>query len=66
LFLVKTDMSVPKVNKEECSGCGVCVGECPTEAITLEDNIPVFDPEKCTECGSCVDACPTGALSMDN
>ena len=56
-------MSVPKVNLDDCNGCGSCAGECPTEAITLEDNHPVFDEDKCSNCNACVDACPTGAIT---
>ena len=56
-------MAVPKLNKDDCSGCGSCAGECPTEAITLVDNFPVTDPDKCSDCNACVDACPTSALS---
>ena len=25
------------VNADECSGCGSCVDECPSEAITIDE-----------------------------
>ena len=28
-----------KINKDECVGCGTCVEECPSEAITMVDDI---------------------------
>jgi ferredoxin len=43
---------------DECIACGVCVDECPVEAISEGDDIYVIDPELCTDCGSCADVCP--------
>lgn len=53
-----------KVDPEKCSGCGSCVDVCPTEAITLEDDVAVVDPEECTDCASCVDECPEEAIEL--
>jgi ferredoxin len=47
---------------DECAACGVCIDECPTEAISEGDPIYVIDPEKCSDCAACVDVCPTGAI----
>ncbi|VVB50765.1 Ferredoxin [uncultured archaeon] len=54
-----------KVNNEECTGCGICVDECPATAIELKNDKAKVDPEECTECGTCVDACPNTAISME-
>jgi len=57
---------VAKVNKDECVGCGTCVDECPSEAISMsDDDIAVVDADVCSECGMCVDACPTEAITME-
>ncbi|HUV81865.1 MAG: 4Fe-4S dicluster domain-containing protein [ANME-2 cluster archaeon] len=54
-----------KVDKDECTGCGTCVEECPTEAISLnDDDIAVVNADDCTECGLCVDSCPTSAITL--
>lgn len=54
-----------QVNKDECTGCGICVETCPVEAITLNDNdIAEVDEGACTECGACVDECPSEAISL--
>ena len=57
-----------EVDKELCSGCGVCVGVCPFDAIRLEksddDLIMVIDDLKCKRCGLCVTSCPSGAISI--
>ncbi len=52
-----------KIDKEKCTGCGICVDACPQEAISLKD-IAETDAEKCTDCGTCVEECPNDAISM--
>lgn len=46
----------PKGNKQ-CTECGVCVKQCPTQAITPE--MPrKTDKSKCISCGRCITVCP--------
>ncbi len=59
-------MAIPKVNKEECTGCEECVEECPAEAIKVVDDVAVIDSNECTECSACVDTCPAEALTEDD
>ena len=58
-------MSVPVVDADICTACGICVDECPSSCYDLEDVARLNRPDDCTECGTCVDACPNGAISMD-
>lgn len=46
---------------EECVSCGVCLDECPVDAISEGEDIYVIDLELCTECGSCAEVCPVDA-----
>lgn len=39
-----------------CTGCGICVRACPTQAITVDGGIAV-DGSKCTRCGACAESC---------
>lgn len=48
---------------ERCSVCGICVEECPLQAIRKEGDDYIIDPELCTECGYCSDICPEDAIS---
>ena len=54
-----------KVDKEKCSGCESCVGECPSEAIKMIDEKADVDADACVDCGVCVDTCPVEAISME-
>ena len=58
-------MSVPVVDPNLCTACGICVDECPSSCYDLEDVARLNRPEDCTECGLCVDACPNGAITQD-
>ncbi|AKB86132.1 MULTISPECIES: 4Fe-4S binding protein [Methanococcoides] len=54
------------INRDECVGCGTCVDDCPSEAISMDgDNIAVVDNDECLDCGACVDSCPTDAITME-
>lgn len=56
-------VSVPRVNPEQCIGCGKCAEICQFGAIAcLKGKVLVF-PELCHSCGGCLLVCPTGALS---
>jgi len=41
-----------------CDGCGVCVFNCPTDALKLETGLIHVDPERCTHCLRCNQFCP--------
>jgi len=53
------------VNQALCSGCRICNGLCPFNAITFieDDKVTSINPALCQGCGTCVAACPAGAIS---
>ena len=53
------------VDQEQCSGCRICNGLCPFNAIAYieDDQVSYINPALCQGCGTCVAACPAGAIS---
>lgn len=45
-----------------CIGCGICVKNCPNQAIKVENFHAIIDYEKCTGCGICKEKCPKKAI----
>jgi heterodisulfide reductase subunit A len=60
------DGIIARVDTDQCVGCGICIKQCPFQAIVEEE----IDGEKkarvveaaCKGCGVCAGACPTGAI----
>ncbi|MDR0303677.1 MAG: 4Fe-4S binding protein [Chitinispirillales bacterium] len=52
---------MPKINKEECDGCGACVAVCPKSAVIMPDTA-VIDAALCIDCKICKNVCPLGAI----
>jgi len=52
----------------ECTGCGLCVYECPTGALTAEqdgDTWRLFFRQTCIACNQCVEICPEKCLVLE-
>ncbi|HEY82631.1 MAG TPA: NADH-quinone oxidoreductase subunit NuoF [Dehalococcoidia bacterium] len=44
---------------DKCQGCGICLRDCPAEAIAGGKRmVHVIDQDKCIKCGTCLDVCP--------
>jgi len=65
---VELEPTIALINEEACSGCRICVGLCPYNAITFDDNAnrAVITNAFCKGCGVCVAACPSGAIEQQN
>jgi heterodisulfide reductase subunit A2 len=52
------------VLEEQCSGCRICNGLCPFNAISFAAarNVSEINAALCQGCGTCVAACPAGAI----
>lgn len=53
------------IRPDLCTGCGLCISECPEGAISGQKKEPhVIDPKQCTRCRLCYDVCPEGAVEI--
>lgn len=57
---------MPWVNEEMCTGCGICVDECPVGAMSLSEDTARINDEECIRCGRCHDVCPEDAVRHDS
>jgi len=56
-------VSIPKVDPEKCTGCGLCGEICQYSAIVVLKTNPLIFPELCHGCGGCWEVCPVGAIT---
>lgn len=54
------------INEEKCTGCGVCIPDCPEGALQLIDGkARLVSDLFCDGLGACIKACPTGAMTTE-
>jgi len=60
-----------ELDSSRCTGCGLCAGECPTEALVISSSEEtdafqlIFKHGNCVVCGQCVEICPEKCLRME-
>ena len=54
----------PKLRKELCKGCGLCVEVCPASALALSERLVEFDYRACIRCYCCQEMCPEGSIKV--
>lgn len=53
------------IDPEKCTGCGLCVKVCPTQATSGEKKKPhSIDNALCTRCGACIESCKFDAITV--
>lgn len=57
-FIRETDV-------ELCNGCGDCVGVCPVNAVTMQNDTAIVDKDWCIGCGVCIRYCTTSAIRLE-
>lgn len=56
--------SRPKINYDECVGCGECSRCCPPKAMDMSSGKPKIDESKCIKCFCCQELCPKKAVKI--
>lgn len=57
-------MGKPVIDPDLCTACGICVDECPSSALDLQEISVLARPDDCTECGTCEEVCPNEAITL--
>ena len=53
------DLLTYYIDPDKCQACGICLKNCPAEAISgKKDIVYVIDPKKCIKCDTCSEVCP--------
>jgi ferredoxin len=65
LPLINSTFYLSVIDPEACTGCGICVERCPTDAISLaEEGWAQRDESACLGCGVCSRFCPEEAIAL--
>ncbi len=66
-----TPTPIVEIDEHACTGCDLCVIDCPYEALSLVESagsrrgsIAVVDAAACVGCGICVGSCSFGAMAL--
>jgi len=74
----RTAPPVVEIDDDACTGCDLCIIDCPYEALAMIDQsgaddvegtqprrpIAVVDAEACVGCGICIGSCSFGAMTL--
>lgn len=55
---------VPEFKRDKCVLCGLCVGNCPVNALAISSGKVEVDTSKCIGCGQCLTACRFDAIAF--
>ncbi len=56
-------LEMPRIDRQRCNGCGLCIGVCSCNALILvNDTVTVIETEDCGWCTECEAVCPTNAI----
>ena len=58
--LVCNDLVRVFIDKTNCIECGLCIKNCPVDAISSDF---IIDDDICTRCNSCIEVCPKNTIS---
>jgi len=54
----------PQADPELCTGCGVCVDQCPASALSMNNEFPRVDADLCITCFCCQEICPEKTMTL--
>ena len=67
-LLDRAETPVVAIDEDACTGCELCVVDCPYLALTMVGRpiraVAVVDPDACVGCGICLGSCAFGAMEL--
>jgi ferredoxin len=57
---------MPWVDNKKCTGCWICVKQCPAGAILMDGEKAEIHMQDCIRCGTCHSMCPQEAVRHDS
>lgn len=52
------------INRSKCTGCGLCIGVCPDQTISMDGEVAAVTGSRCLQCGHCAAVCPVAAIEV--
>ncbi len=71
LFKMASPLGKVELEAAQCTGCGLCARDCPTEALAFDVNTEtdtyklLFRHNLCVACGICLEICPEKCLRLE-
>ena len=60
------DLILPVIDHKKCTLCGICIDECKTHALAVQDEqIIIAQPDLCNYCADCEGVCAQGAIRVE-
>ena len=58
--------NIIKIDEEKCTGCGLCIPNCPEGALQVIDGkVRLISDLFCDGLGACIGHCPEGAINIE-
>jgi NAD-dependent dihydropyrimidine dehydrogenase PreA subunit len=64
--MVMTKRKIIRINEDTCTGCGLCIPNCPEGALQVIDGkVRLISDLFCDGLGACIGHCPEGAIDIE-
>lgn len=61
---LRSDPPPVVIDADRCTGCELCVVDCPYDAVVMQGELAVVSNSACVACGICIGSCAFDAISF--